>query len=92
MENFKCPGHSLNMTSAAKKLVKGAESQDHIDQCIACKYFTFSIVCKDIALDFISSGFLNFKYMSQGLDHLLANKKVAKRLGLRVEVVSAQSH
>lgn len=90
MENFKCPGHSLNMSTAAKKLVKGADSQDHIDQCLACKYFPFSIVCEDIALDFVASGFLSFKYMSQGLDHLLANKKLAKRLALRVEVISQE--
>lgn len=34
MENFKCPGHSLAMSAAAKKLVKGADSQDYIDQCV----------------------------------------------------------
>lgn len=87
LENFKCPGHSLHMTAAAKKLVKGIDNEKHVESCLSCKWYPYSIVCEDIALDFVAEGFLSFKYLSHGLDQLIQNKKLAKRLGSRISIV-----
>jgi len=87
LENFKCPGHSLVMSAAAKKLVKGIDNEEHVDKCVKCRYYPYSIVTEDTALDFIAQGFLSFKYLSQALDYLFQNKKLAKRLASWVEVV-----
>lgn len=75
------------MTAAAKKLVKGIDNESHVDSCLNCKWYPYSVVCQKIALDFVAEGFLSFKYLSQGLDYLFQNKKLAKRLGARVSVV-----
>ena len=88
-ENFKVPGHSLHMSSTAKKLVKGIDDDEYVAKCWNCKYFPHSFVCDKTAIDFIANGFLSFKYLSQGLEALFQNKKLAKWLASRVEVLGS---
>jgi len=77
-ENFKVPGHSLHMSQAAKKLVKGIDNEEHVKKCLNCKWYPYSLVLNKTAIDFICVGFLSFKYLSQALDSILQNKKLAK--------------
>jgi len=76
------------MSQAAKKLVKGIDNQAHVNKCVNCKYFPFTVVCDKTAIDLIAPGFLSFKYLSSGLDHLFKNKKLASQLASRIELMN----
>ena len=62
-----------------------AKGKEYSDACMNCKYFPFSIVLKDMTIDLVAEDFLNFKYLSQALDHLITNKNLARILKNRVE-------
>ena len=81
--SYNLTGYSLQANAQLKKMAKG---KDYSDACLNCKYFPFSIVLKDMTLDFVAENFLNFKYLSQALDHLIGNKKLARALKSRVEL------
>ena len=63
-ENFKVPGHSLHMSQAAKKLVKGIDNKEHVDKCLNCKWYPHSLVLDKTAIEFVAEGFLSFKFLS----------------------------
>jgi hypothetical protein len=87
LENFKCPGHSLVASAETKLMVKGIENKDHVDKCLNCKWFPYSVVCESTAIDFVAPGFLSFKYLSHGLDAVFNNKNMIKKLAGRIEMI-----
>lgn len=89
LEKFKIPGQSLSVTAQQKRLIKGPEKREHVQKCLDCRWFTYSLICKESKFDFVQAGFLEFKYMSQGLENVIKNKKLAKKLAKRIELVEA---
>ncbi len=52
------------------------DQDDYKDRCMQAKFYSFSLVLNDKTLEFVSGDYVQFKFLTEGLEEVI---KVAKK-------------
>lgn len=87
---MKTPDKNGKKKSAKSSMKPAPSSKDPNFDAMQCQYYVFQLVWKDTTIEYVTEGYLPFKYITAAFEDLINQKDIISKVNKRITIFSQQ--